>query len=574
MILMAFIIIQLSCQKKFLCPDCETNKPPVARAGSDQIITLPKDSTVLDGSASSDADGSIVAFEWTKISGPPSSNIITPNLMTTVAKSLEMGVYQFELTIRDNGGLSAKDTVQIIIDNAAVNQPPVACANPDVIITLPSTSVTLNASCSADPDNNIVAYSWTKISGPPAFTIVNANDNQTLINGLILGVYQFELKVTDAGGLFSKDTVKVTVKAATTAVACASDNRSIVNASLIRVGSLSEPRALISVAATGNKVLFNGGVLENGEGSSKVDIYDITTNSWSVAERPLGNIGPFGNGGSGDYAITTATAGSKVFFAGGINLWGSTDYPANILLIYDASTNTWDSSQILPGLYVAATPIGNKVLFAGGIITNRSTKVDIYNVSNNSWSSASLTDERMHGHAALSVNNKAYIIGGRNANGFLSTIDIYDNATNAWSRAILQKEKTSFGAVAVNDKIYLAGGQKHPLDDASNTCDVEIIDVNTGSSIIESLSQPAKWNIHFGQNIVVKDNKIIFLRFDGGANANNFDIYNINTKSWSIGVLPQAIPGEASVISINNTIYIAGGFVNGTMSDAVWKLEL
>jgi hypothetical protein len=34
------------------------------------------------------------------------------------------GVYQFELTVTDNGGLSAKDTVQIIVDNLRlINHP-------------------------------------------------------------------------------------------------------------------------------------------------------------------------------------------------------------------------------------------------------------------------------------------------------------------------------------------------------------------------------------------------------------------------------------------------------------------
>jgi hypothetical protein len=102
---------------------------------------------------------------------------------------------------------------------------------------------------------------------------------------------------------------------------------------------------------------------------------------------------------------------------------------------------------------------------------------------------------------------------------------------------------------------------------------VEIIDVNTGTSVIEYLSRPAKWYIDFGQNIVLKDNKIIFLRFDGGSDADKFDIYDINTKTWSIGVLPQAIARDASVISVNNTVYIAGGFVNGVLSNQVWKLE-
>ena len=68
--------------------------------------------------------------------------------------------------------------------------------------------------------------------------------------------------------------------------------------------------------------------------------------------------------------------------------------------------------------------------------------------------------------------------------------------------------------------------------------------------------------------------KIIRLYFsqDGELNKNKFDIYETTTNTWSIGVLNQNIEG-ASIISVNNTIYVAGGVVNGVMSNQVWKLE-
>lgn len=52
------------------------NKPPIAVAGPDQVITLPTDSVLLDGRTSSDPDGTISNYLWTKISGPSSFNII------------------------------------------------------------------------------------------------------------------------------------------------------------------------------------------------------------------------------------------------------------------------------------------------------------------------------------------------------------------------------------------------------------------------------------------------------------------------------------------------------------------
>ena len=551
-----------------------TNHPPVANAGADQTITLPTNTVNLDGSTSSDPDNNITGYLWTKISGPSSFNIANPSAVQTPVTNLEQGVYQFELKVTDDKGLFAKDTMQVTVNSASpINRPPVANAGTDKTITLPTNAVNLDGSASTDPDNNISSYQWTKIEGPSSFSIVNANLVTTQATNLVDGTYKVELKVTDADGLVDKDTLRIIVNAEETVLVCGNENRPRVNAQLIRTGTLSEARLSICVAAAGDKILFNSGYLEpDCEGSRKVDIYDIATNTWSVSERPRGSL----IGGSGDYDMAVAVAGSKLFFAGGDVLKGCTDWHASTLLTYDAATNKWDSLDNSPvtGLGIAGTSVGNKILFAGGSAhNNRNTVVNIYHLSTNSWSSASLSEGRSVGHAAIRVNNKVYIIGGEGPNGFSSTMDIYDNVTNAWSTGTMQKARAYFGAIAVNDKLYLAGGRKHHLDHTSAICEVEILDLNTGASVIEYLSRPAKWNIHRGQNIVLKDNKIIFLRFDGGSEADKFDIYDINTRAWSIGVLSQAIPRDASVISVNNTVYIAGGFVNGVLSNQVWKLE-
>jgi hypothetical protein len=93
----------------------------------------------------------------------------------------------------------------------STNRPPVANAGNDTTIMLPGNTVNLNGSLSFDPDSNITSYLWTKISGPSSFNITDANVVQTPLINLVQGVYLFELKVTDADGLFDRDTIRVTV---------------------------------------------------------------------------------------------------------------------------------------------------------------------------------------------------------------------------------------------------------------------------------------------------------------------------------------------------------------------------
>src|SRR5205809_7216918 len=94
-----WIMVFASCKKETSCEECATrnDKPPIAVAGPDQIISLPTDSVLLNGSSSSDPDGRISSYLWTKISGPASFNIIRASDSVTKIKALTVGTYLVEL---------------------------------------------------------------------------------------------------------------------------------------------------------------------------------------------------------------------------------------------------------------------------------------------------------------------------------------------------------------------------------------------------------------------------------------------------------------------------------------------
>ncbi|MDQ6843545.1 MAG: PKD domain-containing protein, partial [Bacteroidota bacterium] len=72
-------------------------------------------------------------------------------------------------------------------------------------------SVVTLAGSGGDIDGTVTGYRWTKISGPATFNIVNSVSPITDISGLVAGVYNFELNVTDNNGAIGKDTIQVTV---------------------------------------------------------------------------------------------------------------------------------------------------------------------------------------------------------------------------------------------------------------------------------------------------------------------------------------------------------------------------
>ncbi|WP_428741888.1 PKD domain-containing protein, partial [Tenacibaculum sp.] len=95
---------------------CNTdNMPPIANAGADGSIVLPTNTFTLDGSQSYDPDGTIVSYLWTKVNGGTvlfnDANAVSPEI-----SSLEEGTYVFELTVTDNNGAIASDTITIIVN--------------------------------------------------------------------------------------------------------------------------------------------------------------------------------------------------------------------------------------------------------------------------------------------------------------------------------------------------------------------------------------------------------------------------------------------------------------------------
>ena len=188
-----------------------TNQAPVANAGPDQAITLPTVIATLSGSGS-DPDGTIASYNWTKISGPSAGIITDLTSAVTTITGLVQGVYKYELKVTDNNGATARDTVQVTV-NGLLNQAPTADAGSNKTITLPTSTVSLSGSGS-DADGTISSYAWTKISGPSSYAIADASSAVTDVTGLVQGVYQFQLTVTDNNGATGTDVMQVTVNTA------------------------------------------------------------------------------------------------------------------------------------------------------------------------------------------------------------------------------------------------------------------------------------------------------------------------------------------------------------------------
>ena len=91
------------------------NVAPVAQAGINQTITLPVDNVSLNGTASTDQDGTISSYNWTYLSGPSGYSLTNATSATANVSGMVAGTYSFRVVVRDNDGAIDADTVDITV---------------------------------------------------------------------------------------------------------------------------------------------------------------------------------------------------------------------------------------------------------------------------------------------------------------------------------------------------------------------------------------------------------------------------------------------------------------------------
>lgn len=177
-----------------------------------QVIKLPNNKAVLDGSTSTD-DDKIESYKWELVQGPINYSPTLQEKPTIELSDLsEPGNYTFKLTVTDSD--NAENTTTAIIQVVEeIDYPPQSNAGADVILYLPHNNITLNGTLSTD-DHQIVSWEWTKDASDEAKAVDMQNTHTPFLSLSHLedGIYTFELKVTDTKGQNSTSKVHVFVK--------------------------------------------------------------------------------------------------------------------------------------------------------------------------------------------------------------------------------------------------------------------------------------------------------------------------------------------------------------------------
>lgn len=151
----------------------------------------------VDGTASSDANGPIAAYDWKFGDGATATGAKASHAYAAG------GTYTVELTVTDNSGNKDSTTRSVTVTAPPANEAPLAAFTADVA----NLTAALDASGSADPDGTIASYAW---DFGDSSTGTGATESHTYAEA---GTYAVKLTVTDDDGATGTVTKNVTVTA-------------------------------------------------------------------------------------------------------------------------------------------------------------------------------------------------------------------------------------------------------------------------------------------------------------------------------------------------------------------------
>ncbi|MGS2720378.1 PKD domain-containing protein [Paraglaciecola aestuariivivens] len=202
------------------------NLGPSVNAGTDQSVDEEASFSLL--ASASDPDGSIVSYAWSQTSGSlvDLGSADSANLELVAPSVTEDETLSFEVTVTDNHGETASDSVLVQVNN--VNKFPTVELGDNLTIN-EGAEFTLVANAT-DSDGSIVSYQWTQTSGIEFETAATNQASLEVVAPYVSEpiVVTFEVIVTDNQGATAVDNISVTVANINTApVAEAGEQQSV-----------------------------------------------------------------------------------------------------------------------------------------------------------------------------------------------------------------------------------------------------------------------------------------------------------------------------------------------------------
>lgn len=264
------------------------NAAPVAHAGAAQNV-LAGAAVKLDGSASSDANGDMLTYEWTLTSKPAGSVAVLANDKSALATFTADVAGTYIASLRVHDGKLSSSPVSVSITATAANAAPVAHAGTDQNVIAGPSPIDLDGSRSSDANGDPLMYQWTFVSVPansaPQPFHNGRNSARPSFHASVPGTYVVSLVVSDGALSSTPATVTITATAMNSA-----------------------PNANAGVAQnvqTGTMVTLDGSSSNDADG-------DPLGYEWRLTAKPAGSAATLSSPTAAKPSFTADLAGSYV----------------------------------------------------------------------------------------------------------------------------------------------------------------------------------------------------------------------------------------------------------------------
>ena len=214
--------------------------------------------------------------------------------------------------------------------------------------------------------------------------------------------------------------------------------------------SMPTPRQEVAVAIHDEMIYVFGGLNSDGATLATAERYDPAADSWEALPPlpvPLNH-------------AAAASAGGKIYVVGGSRTFPLD--PEGFLFEYEPEIGFWRSRSQSPFVRAAAVAVTveEKLYVIGGIGQEPASVLE-YSPSLDKWlvKNTNMPTLREH-HAAAVSNGMIYVFSGRWEGENVQSVEAYDPLNDLWqSKAPIPTKRSGLAACAVNDTIYVLGGE-------------------------------------------------------------------------------------------------------------------
>ena len=224
-----------------------------------------------------------------------------------------------------------------------------------------------------------------------------------------------------------------------------------------------------------DEIVVLGGLIEVGVGrtgvTASVEAYTPATDTWRIlTELPEAR-----------HHGMAAVVGDRIFFIGGYTSAGD---PSTAVWELDGDTWVGRAPTPIPVGAASAAAVGQEIYLVGGVPEGLFLR---YEVARDRWYALAPPPTRREHVASVHVNGEVWAIAGRWMGEIFDTTDIFDLETETWREGPrLLDPRSGFGAVVVEDSVFVAGGEVFDPDEALKSVE-RLDDESRGWLSVESL---------------------------------------------------------------------------------------